>query len=292
MAFIETEFPLDISRGAKGGPQFSTMLVQVGGGGEQTDRKWTYPLHRFDVAAAIKSREDMEAVQGIFWVAAGRANSFRFEDPADYKLAYTNATLGSAGVGDGTPGPHQIYKSYTFGANTAKRKISKPRASGFSVKRGGVLQTAGAGVGNYALDSTTGLVTFVADAGSNASSITVGATTQVVLAANPGTLTAGQKLYLVNFAGTHAALVNNLAHTINSVTGTGPYTFTLATNTSGKTITLGSGIGRKYAQASEALTCAGEFCVPVRFDSDYLPVADAGRDLATWDSIILVEKRL
>lgn len=291
MAFIETEFPLEISRGAKGGPQFSTMIVQAGGGGEQTDRKWVYPLHRFDISAAIISQADMDAVQGIFWVAAGRANSFRFEDPKDYKLAHTNSILGLAGVGDGTP-TYQIYKAYVFGANNAKRKISKPRSTAFTVKRGGVLQTAGSGAGNYALDSTTGIVTFVADASSNASSITVGATTQVVLAANPGTLIAGQKLHLSGFWGANAALVNNLAHTINSVTGTGPYTFTLATNTAAKTITLGSGVGKKYAQASEVLTCAGEFCVPVRFDSDYLPISDVGRDMATWDSIILVEKRL
>jgi hypothetical protein len=89
-----------------------------------------------------------------------------------------------------------------------------------------------------------------------------------VLATNPGTLIAGQRLHLSGFAGTDAALVNGLAHTINSVTGAGPFTFVLATNTSGKTITLGSGVGRKYPQASEALTWAGNFDVPVRFDVD------------------------
>lgn len=291
MAFIETEFPVEVSRGARGGPEFSTMIVQVGGGGEQTDRRWTYPLHKYDVSAAIKNDADRAAVQGVFWVAAGRANGFRFKDWADYEIAYSNGTLGT-GVGDGTPGPYQIYKSYTFGANTATRKISKPRAAGFGVKRGGVLQTAGTGAGNYALSTTTGGVTFVYDATSNASSITPGATTQVVLAANPGTLIAGQKLYLSGFTGADAALVNSLAHTINSVTGAGPYTFTLATNTSGATITLGSGLGRKYPQASEALTCEGVFDVPVRFGTDSLSLTNVGLDVSTMDPIILVEKRL
>ncbi len=291
MAFIETRFPDSISVGAVGGPVFSTMIVQVGGGGEQTDRKWTYPLHQYDVTLAVKNEADKEIFLGAFWAAAGRANGFRFKDWMDYKLAYASSTLGSGGVGDGTPS-YQIYKSYTFGGNTAARKISKPVAAGFAVKRGGVLQTAGVAPGNYSLSTTTGVVTFVADASSNASAITPGATTQVVLAANPGTLIAGQKLYLSGFTGADAAFINSLAHTINNVTGTGPYTFTLATNTSGKTITLGTGAGAKYPQASEALTCEGEFDVPVRFASDNLIANIVSHERYTWDQIILVEKRL
>jgi uncharacterized phiE125 gp8 family phage protein len=80
-------------------------------------------------------------------------------------------------------------------------------------------------------------------ASSAASSITAGATTTVVLAANPGSLVAGDTIRLSGFAGADAALVNGLDHTINSVSGSGPYTFVLATNTAAKTITLGSGVG-------------------------------------------------
>ena len=78
------------------------------------------------------------------------------------------------------------------------------------------------------------------------------------------------RLYLSGFTGADAALVNGLSHLINTVTGSGPYTFTLATNTAGETITLGSGVGAKYVQASESLTWAGNFDVPVRFDTDQL----------------------
>lgn len=270
---------------------FSTTVVQVAGGAVQTNRRWTYPLHKYDIAVAIKDATDLALVQGAFWNAAGRANSFRFEDPKDYTITYSNGILG-AGVGDGTPGPFQIYKIYTFGASTATRKITKPRATGFDVKRAGALATQGAGAGNYSYSTTAGTVTFVADASSNASAITPGATTSVVLAANPGTLIAGKKLYLSGFTGADAAYVNSLAHTINSVSGAGPYTFILATNTSGKTITVGSGTGKKYPQASEALICAGQFCVPVMFESDYLPCTDAGVNVATYNQINLVEVRI
>ena len=76
-----------------------------------------------------------------------------------------------------------------------------------------------------------------------ASAVTVGVTTTVVLAANPGSLAAGGLLRLDGFSGADAALLNGLDHTVNSVSGTGPYTFVLATNTAGKTITLGQGAG-------------------------------------------------
>lgn len=76
-----------------------------------------------------------------------------------------------------------------------------------------------------------------------ASAVTAGATTTVVLAANPGSLAAGGLLRLDGFSGADAALLNGLDHTINSVSGTGPYTFVLATNTASKTLTLGQGAG-------------------------------------------------
>ena len=140
------------------------------------------------------------------------------------------------------------------------------------------------------MDYTTGIVTFVADAFSNASSITPGATTQVVLASNLG-LVAGKLLWLDNFAGADAALVNNKAHTINSIAGGGPYTFTLATDTSGKTITIGAGVGRKYPQASDALTWSGQFDVPCRFDTDQMQIGLEAYNRFDWDQIPVMEIR-
>jgi hypothetical protein len=140
-----------------------------------------------------------------------------------------------------------------------------------------------------AIDTTTGLVTFVPDATSSATSITAGATTTVVLSTNPGTLVAGQRLYLSGFAGADAALVNNLPHLIDSVSGSGPFTFVLATNTSGATITLGAGLGARYAQVADALTWAGAFDVPCRFDIDQMQVTMSNAAFSSWDSIPVVE---
>ena len=290
MAFIETRFPDDISLGAVGGPGFDTEVITVNSGSEQRNAIWQDARGTWDVSHGVRTDTQLATLIAFFRVMGGRAKGFRFKDWQDYAVTVSNGLLGTAGIGDGTPA-FQLHKSYTTAANTHYREITKPVSGSTAVYRGGVAQTEGAGAGNYALSTTTGIVTFVADASSNASAVTVGATTQVTIAANPGTLIAGQKLYLSGFTGAHAADLNSLAHTINSVSGAGPYVFTLATNTAGRTITVGSGVGAKYPQATETLTWAGEFDVPVRFDTDQMRTAILTSWLHSWGNIPVVEIR-
>jgi uncharacterized protein (TIGR02217 family) len=262
MSFLEQRLPDDQSYDASGGPSFSTDIVATASGHEHRNSNWSQARGKWDIGY-IRSQTQLDTLIAFFRNCAGRAHGFRFRDASDYLVTTADGRIGT-GLGDGTPGPMQLLKRYSTGASTHDRDIRKPVASP-AIYRGGVLQTV---TTHYTVDTTTGLITWVHDATSNASAVTVGATTQVTLAANPGTLIGGQKLWLQGFAGADAALLNNLAHTINSVSGAGPYVFTLATNTAGKTITVGSGLGRKYPQASEALTWSGEFDVPVRFDAD------------------------
>lgn len=292
MSFIESpRFPDGIAWGALGGPGFNTSVVVVKSGHEQRNAEWSVARCRYEVAQAAKTKADFDAVTNFFRVAKGRANAFRFKDFADYQASYSEGILG-AGVGTGLP-EYQMAKKYVSGSAWDTRTIKKPVSGACAFKRDAAVLTVGAGAGNIAVDYVSGVVTFVADASSNASGITVGATTQVILAANPGTLTIGQKLYLSGFTGADAALVNGLAHTISNVTGAGPYTFTLSTDTAGKTITVGSGVGKKYPQATEALTWEGEFDVPCRFDTDELRAEIVGPGpILRWSSIPIVEVRV
>ena len=272
MAFLETpRFPFCISYGAVGGPEFATDIVEMNSGVEQRNVRWSQARNRYSVEFPLVDGAWAELL-AWFRSVRGRADGFRLRDWADYQVSIDEGRLGMGANASGMA-VYQLYKYYSSGGALEEyRKISKPAADApLTIYRGGVLQTAGAGAGNYALDPTTGTVTFVADASAAASAITVGTTTTVVLSANLG-LIAGQQLYLLNFAGADAALVNGLAHPILSVSGAGPYTFVLDTDTAGTAITLGSGVGRKYAQAGETLAWAGTFDVPVRFESDYAAV--------------------
>jgi hypothetical protein len=241
----------------------------------------------------VRTQAQADTLAQFFHAMKGRAHSFRLKDPTDYSTTTSNGLLGT-GVGTGLP-TYQLNKTHTSGSETTTRTITRPVSGEVTVYRAASPVTIGAAAGNVSISYSTGVVTFVADASSNSSSITVGATTEVILTTNPGTLIAGQKLYLSGFTGTDAALVNGLAHTINSVAGAGPYTFTLATNTSGKTITVGSGAGKKFPQATEALTWAGNFDVPARFDTDEIQAtmleSGPGRRMYSIQSLPVIEVR-
>lgn len=292
MAFLETpRFPERISYGAIGGPEYKTSILTVQSGDEQRNIEWEDARGRWDVSQAVQNEADFKSVATFFRATKGRGHGFRFKDFADYEASVTEGILGT-GVGTGTP-TFQMNKKYVAGALSETRMIQKPVSGTCTFKRNAATLVEGAGAGQISVNYTTGIVTFVADASSAASSVTVGATTQVVLASNPGSLVASQKLYLSGFAGADAALLNGLAHTITNVSGSGPYTFTLSTNTAGKTITLGSGLGAKYPQTSEALTWSGEFDVPARFDTDRLQAELVGPgSLMQWKSIPIIEIRV
>lgn len=289
MAFQESpRFPDEVSAWLVGGEEFMTDIVQTQGGFEQRNQVWAQPLRRYRLSNALRTIPNATATKAFFRAVGGRANGFRVKDLFDYTVDATTGLLGS-GVGTGLQ-TYQLQKQYVNGATTSISKIVKPVPGQVSPFRNGVAVTAGGGAGQYSVDTTTGIVTFTADASSAASVITPGAQTQVTLAANCG-LIAGKLLFLNGFAGADAGLLNGLAHTIVSVTGAGPYVFTLATNTNAKAITLGAGTGYAYPQASDALVWVGQFDIPVRFDMDWLQVGiDTG--LMLWDNITMVELRL
>lgn len=291
MAFLETpRFPDDIRYDVSGGPMFSTDIVIVGSGAEFRNQNWSNAKGAWNLSHGPHNKTKTDLLISHFRAVGGMANGFRFKDWTDYAATVSEGRLTTAALGDGTPGPHLLYKRYLTGALSEDRKIQKPET--VIIYRAASPVTVGAGAGNIALDSATGLVTWVADASASASSITPGATTVVVLPTNPGTLTNGQRLYLSGFTGADATDVNGIAHTISTVTGAGPYTFTLSTDTSGKTITLGAGLGAKYPQVSEALTWAGTFDVPVRFDTDTMQLALIANLTYQWSSVGIVEIRV
>ena len=133
--------------------------------------------------------------------------------------------------------------------------------------RSAVAVTFGVAAGNISLDTTTGIVTFVADGSQPCASHSVGASHQFTTTLDLA-LVVGQKVYLSGITGTAASVLNGIAHTITAKSGAGPFTFTIGTTTTG--LTASGGTAFAYPQAAEALTWAGQFDVPVRFDHDNL----------------------
>ncbi|MET1503157.1 DUF2460 domain-containing protein [Burkholderia sola] len=284
--FLESpRFPDSISFGAVVGPTYSTVINSIFSGRENRIVAWSQSKINFEVGMRALKAADTAAIDAFFRVVKGRGYGFRIKD-------WTDFTDGGAGVliAQSSPGSYQMGKLYSQGAFTETRLISKPVAGTVSVILNGTTLTTGVTV-----DTTTGLVTLSASASSAVTAIAVGFPTVVTLnAALPG-LSAGGLLTLTGLGGADAGLLNGKQSTINSISGS---QYSLTVNTSGKTITVGSGVGLKYPQPSDTLSWVGQFDVPVRFDVDEMKKQIVDRNgtngdlVVEWGSIPIVEIRV
>ncbi|MFC3117651.1 DUF2460 domain-containing protein [Jhaorihella thermophila] len=172
MAFHEVQFPDNISRGARGGPERRTQIVELASGDEERNASWANSRRRYDVAYGIRRADDLAAVVAFFEARNGRLHAFRFKDWADWKSCLPSQTPAATdqliGTGDGTTTDFQLVKAYASGTQTWNRAITKPVAGSVTVAIDGVEQATG-----WSIDTTTGLVTFNAAPASGVS-ITAG----------------------------------------------------------------------------------------------------------------------
>ncbi|MCD6035223.1 MAG: hypothetical protein K0R63_964 [Rickettsiales bacterium] len=152
MTFAETRFPVDISYGSNGGPEFATDVVVTQGGFEQRNINWAEARARYNIAHGIKSQEQLDALIVFFRARRGKAEGFRFKDWTDYQA------IGVVfGEGDGAETAFQLRKPYTDGGITVNRTITKPVADSEAIYINSVLKTTPA---HYTLNTVTGIVTF------------------------------------------------------------------------------------------------------------------------------------
>ena len=159
MAFHEIRFPDNISRGARGGPERRTQIVELASGDEERNASWANSRRRYDAAYGIRRADDLAAVVAFFEARNGRLYGFRWKDWGDYKSCLPSgepsATDQVIGTGDGATTIFQLMKAYTSGAQTWTRSITKPVAGSVSVALDGNAQASG-----WSVDTTTGQITF------------------------------------------------------------------------------------------------------------------------------------
>jgi len=159
MAFHEVRFPDNISRGARGGPERKTQIIELASGDEERNASWANSRRRYDAAYGIRRSDDLAAVVAFFEARNGRLYGFRWKDWGDYKSCLPSGTPAETdqviGAGDGTTTTFQLVKAYTSGAQTWMRTITKPAAGTVSVAIDGVVQDSG-----WSADTTTGQITF------------------------------------------------------------------------------------------------------------------------------------
>lgn len=146
MSFAETRFPVDISYGSAGGPEYSTDIVTTQSGYEQRNSNWADARCRYNVAYGVKSADQLAELIAFFRARKGQAEGFRFKDWSDYQ-----AVGETIGTGNGSATQFQLVKHY--GAQA--REIAKPVAGTISIYKNSVLQASGVSV-----NAATGVVTF------------------------------------------------------------------------------------------------------------------------------------
>lgn len=262
-----------MAAGVRGTQMRVNARAQNQGGYATINAVWADTLRKWQLGVVPMAVAEWQTIEGIYEVTDAGAFGFLMADPKDKSVAagqgllqpYTTAEVGTIGLGYGVPS-YRLAKRYTSigSTRTKDRRISRPISA--AVTRGGSPVTAGVAAGNMALDTTTGTVTFVADASQALSSITTGASTVLNFASGSPIVAAfsvGQRVYVSGVTGTGASALNGLSH---AVTAKGATSLTVSTATTG--LTLAGGTAAKYPQASEALAWTGSFYVPVHFAED------------------------
>jgi len=146
MAFIDTRLDECVAYGFTGGPEWSTMVVQMDNGREQRNGQWMYPRHRYAAQYMNLNAEGRDAILSAFHAARGQLHVFRFKDWNDFEAV--DQPLAPV---IGTTTPVQLVKTYSLGTQTSTRLVQAPLPE-VVIRRNG---TAVAGM----LDTQTGLFT-------------------------------------------------------------------------------------------------------------------------------------
>ncbi|MHA1545995.1 MAG: phage distal tail protein, Rcc01695 family [Alphaproteobacteria bacterium] len=166
MSFHEIKFPTDLALGATGGPERRTNIVTLASGFEERNAVWADSRRRYDAGYGIKSLDNLHAIIAFFEARLGRLHGFRWKDRADFKSLAPQGPVGdqdgALGTGDGSTTAFQLVKTYSSGAQSYARTIKKPVAGTVKVALDGAGQTE---TTDFTVDSTTGIVTFVAAPG-------------------------------------------------------------------------------------------------------------------------------
>jgi uncharacterized protein (TIGR02217 family) len=154
MAFHDVRLPVDVERGAVGGPRFKTTVLSLSSGHEKRNIEWENIRSFFDVGYGIESKEDFKDVIEFFYARQGKAHSFRFKDWSDFEVARQ-----SIGTTDSSTATFQVFKRYTSGGVNFDRELNKIVSGSVSLWVNDVAIDQGGGADEYTIDLLTGIVT-------------------------------------------------------------------------------------------------------------------------------------
>lgn len=76
--------PVDIERGATGGPMFSTSIAETAAGREARNQNWSSPRYKWQFGFGTMPMEDYRKLVSFFNARRGSFEGFRFKDWSDF----------------------------------------------------------------------------------------------------------------------------------------------------------------------------------------------------------------
>jgi uncharacterized protein (TIGR02217 family) len=266
-AFLEERLSVAVKYGATYGDDYSVEITKTKNGSEYRNLLHPFPVREFHFAFDAKATTLYQNIANTYHRAFGRYAGFRVKCLDDYT---TNGQTGAPTAFDqalatiSLGATYQLQKVYGEGGTPLSigrpyRTIFKPVAATTLVGINGVLIRSS----DWSVDTTTGIITFVAD-------VTTGVAITAVSKANPCVITyasappfvTGQAVNLSNFAGMTQLNGQRSLITVsgNNVTLTG-------INSSAYSVWSSGGTLHTRPQTGEAVTGGCEFDIPARFDS-------------------------
>lgn len=128
--FHEVRFPLDVSLGGRGGPEWRTDIVTLGSGAEHRNARWSQSRRRYDAGYGVKTLDDLHQVMAFFEERRGRLHGFRWRDRLDWRSGLPGREPAPGdqviGSGDGQRRDFALVKRYGVGYAPYERRILKP----------------------------------------------------------------------------------------------------------------------------------------------------------------------
>lgn len=277
MAFKNVRFPIDISVGVSGGPEYSTDIVVSGNGREKRNANWAVPLYSFDAAHGIKTQSMMNDLVAFFRLMNGRLHTFRFKNWAEYTINNNNYSWSSDGIFNGGE-IYQIHRKIQFLSEQADyHKITKIVSGTFKV----FLDAVEISNTLYTVNYETGIVTFNAVITKTITAITN--TSNGVVTATAHGLVTGDKVVLENVIGI------NLNNQIATITKIDDDLFYLNINTTSLGTFTSGDVVKYIEQGTYTFNC--EFDFHCRFDTDSMKYNIDSYSVYSWNQIPVKEVR-
>ena len=307
--FINEEFPHDISFNSIGATRYQTDVVMVDSGHDQRNSRWDQPLMEYDVAYGVRTMEHLHDLIAFFRVMQGKKHAFLYHDHIDYtstlaqreearSIPDTTPLDQIIGVGDDFTKTFQLVKRYPTlsGEHYATRPIYKPKPG--TVK----IAIDGQEVSWWTCDYNTGKITFTPRHAvtnlQNASIIRQGGSTSTRwrITADGTDLFAGfhvgERIVMINWLNAENNTSESLRVPILDITPSYMDINLPAPHGMNETNRNGVSIYSHPAPDQGAEITAGyHFWVPVRFDTDRLPVSLEEYGIGGAADVKLVEVR-